>query len=284
VRVIAGVPNAAGTYRTDLLVASLAREHLWLSDAYFVATAAYTQALRAAARDGVDVRLLVPGASDVPAVSPLSRAGYRPLLEAGVRVFEWNGTMMHAKTAVADRLWSRVGSTNLNFASWMTNYELDVAIEDPAFAEKMAAQYERDLAYATEIVLTRSNRVRKTEPRPAPEGDAAGVRRAMAASAGRAAAGAVSVGSTLGAALTNRRTLGPTEGGLLTAVAVAMVGIAIVAALFPRVLAWPIALLAGWLGITWAWKGWKLLRRRGSTEPVREAERPVAPPSGEPRA
>jgi len=66
VRVIAGVPNSAATYRTDLLVASLAREHLWLTDAYFVATSAYTQALRAAARDGVDVRLLVPGASDVP--------------------------------------------------------------------------------------------------------------------------------------------------------------------------------------------------------------------------
>ena len=90
-----------------------------------------------------------------------------------MRVFEWNGTMLHAKTAVADRLWSRVGSTNLNFASWMTNYELDVAIEDPAFADTMAAQYERDLGHATEIVLTRRNRVRKTEPRPAPEGEAA---------------------------------------------------------------------------------------------------------------
>ena len=113
------MPNSAATYRTDLLVASLARDHLWLTDAYFVATSAYTQALRAAARDGVDVRLLVPGASDVPAVSPLSRAGYRALLEAGVRVFEWNGTMLHAKTAVADRRWSRVGSTNLNLVSWI---------------------------------------------------------------------------------------------------------------------------------------------------------------------
>ena len=103
---------------------------------------AYTQALRAAARDGVDVRLLVPGASDIPALSPLSRAGYRPLLEAGVRVFEWNGTMLHAKTAVADGRWSRVGSTNLNLASWMANYELDVAIEDAAFAQAMEAQYE----------------------------------------------------------------------------------------------------------------------------------------------
>lgn len=285
VRVIAGVPNAAGTYRTDLLVASLAREHLWLSDAYFVATAAYTQALRAAARDGVDVRLLVPGASDVPAVSPLSRIGYRPLLEAGVRVFEWNGTMMHAKSAVADRLWSRVGSTNLNIASWMTNYELDVAIEDPVFADAMAAQYERDLGYATEIMLTRRNRVRKAEPVAPPKADGAGARRAMVGSAGRAAAGAVSVGSALGAALTNRRTLGPTEAGVLSFVAVVMVGIALLAAFLPRVVAWPIALLATWFGAAWAWKALMLWRRKPGATPAREAgEHPVAPPRGEPRA
>ena len=261
VRVIAGVPNSASTYRTDLLVASLAREHLWLTDAYFVGTAAYTQALRSAARDGVDVRLLVPGASDVPAVSPLSRAGYRALLEGGVRVFEWNGTMLHAKTAVADSRWSRVGSTNLNLVSWMSNYELDVAIEDRAFSEAMAAQYERDLAQSTEIVLTSRNRVRRTEPRaadPVAEGSA---RRAMSGSAGRAAAGAVSVGSALGAALTNRRTLGPAEAGLLTGVALFTIFTAILSAWFPRILAWPVAVLCGWLGVSWLWKAWTLWRK-----------------------
>lgn len=92
------------------------------------------QALSAAARDGVDVRLLVPGSSDIPIVRALSRAGYRPLLEAGVRVFEWKGSMLHAKTAVADGRWARVGSTNLNIASWIGNRELDVVIEDEAFA------------------------------------------------------------------------------------------------------------------------------------------------------
>jgi len=263
VRVIAGVPNSASTYRTDLLVASLAREHLWLTDAYFVGTSAYTQALCAAARDGVDVRLLVPGASDVPAVSPLSRAGYRALLEAGVRVFEWNGTMLHAKTAVADGRWSRVGSTNLNLVSWMSNYELDVAIEDAAFSAAMAAQYERDLGQSTEIVLTRSNRVRRSEARsPAADPIAEGLaRRAVAGSAGRAAAGAVSVGSALGAALTNRRTLGSAEAGLLTAFAVLTIGIAVLAAWFPRILAWPVAVLCGWLGVSWAWKAFTLWRK-----------------------
>ncbi|MGH8801743.1 MAG: phospholipase D-like domain-containing protein, partial [Casimicrobiaceae bacterium] len=142
VHVIANEPDEAGTFRMDLVVASIARRELWLTDAYFVATSPYMHALCAAARDGVDVRLLVPGASDIPALTPLSRAQYRPLLEGGVRVFEWNGTMLHAKTAVTDHRWSRVGSTNLNFVSWRSNYELDVAIDDHVFSAQMAAQYE----------------------------------------------------------------------------------------------------------------------------------------------
>ena len=284
VRVIAGVPNSASTYRTDLLVASLAREHLWLTDAYFVGTSAYTQALRAAASDGVDVRLLVPGASDVPAVSPLSRAGYRALLEAGVRVFEWNGTMLHAKTAVADRRWSRVGSTNLNLVSWISNYELDVAIEDVAFAEAMANQYEKDLAQATEIVLTSRNRVRRSEPRVPTEAQAAAARRAMSGSAGRAAAGAVSVGSALGAALTNRRTLAPAETGLLTIVAIITICIAIIAAWFPRILAWPVAVLCGWLGVAWAWKAWTLWRKPSTARPGEPPQRGAPAPPSEDRA
>lgn len=75
---------------------------------------------------------MVPGSTDIPILRAISRAGYQPLLKAGVRVFEWNGPMMRAKTAVADGMWARVGSTNLNIASWMGNYELDVAIEDAA--------------------------------------------------------------------------------------------------------------------------------------------------------
>jgi cardiolipin synthase len=265
VRVIAGTPNAGGAYRTDLLVASVAHKRLWLTDAYFVATSAYTQALRAAARDGVDVRLLVPGASDIPALSPLSRAGYRPLLDAGVRVFEWNGTMLHAKTAVADGRWSRVGSTNLNLASWMANYELDVAIEDTAFAQAMEAQYERDLTGSTEVVLTRRNRVRRATPLPGEPESGLHARRAVSGSAGRAVAGAASVGSALGAALTNRRPLGPAEAGLLATMALATLGIAALAFFAPRVLAWPVAVLAAWLGTAWGVKSWQLWRqaRRG---------------------
>lgn len=144
-RLIATQPSTAATYRLDQLIAAMARKTLWLTDAYFVGLAPYVQALVAAARDGVDVRLLVPGSSDIPIVAGMSRSGYRPLLKAGIRVFEWNGSMLHAKTAVADGQWARVGSSNLNIASWLGNRELDVAVEDAGFAGQLAAQYEQDL-------------------------------------------------------------------------------------------------------------------------------------------
>ena len=151
------------------------------------------------------------------------------LLEEGVRVFEWNGTMLHAKTAVADALWSRVGSTNLNLASFLGNYELDVVLEDEAFAEAMAAQFEADLERSTEIVLVAGRRVRRAD-RVEPGEHA---RRAASGSAGRVAAGAVSVGSALGAALTNRRALGPAEAGLLAKMALVALALGAVGALWP---------------------------------------------------
>jgi cardiolipin synthase A/B len=203
-----------------------------------------------------------------------------------VRVFEWAGTMLHAKTAVADRRWSRVGSTNLNLASWMSNYELDVAIEDAAFSEQMATQYEADLGHSTEIVLTRRNRVRRA---PAAEGahDQAAhraSRRAPSGSAGRAAAGAFSVGSALGAALTDRRILGPAEAGLLFLMSAVAGVIGVVGALWPRVLAWPVAVVALWSGLAWVAKGVALRRGRRSgprVERLEDAMHGGAPPAAE---
>jgi cardiolipin synthase len=135
-RVVADVPSKARLLRLDQLIASAARRTLWLTDAYFVGFAPYVQALCSAAQDAVDVRLLVPSTSDIMLIAAFSRAGYRPLLEAGVRIFEWNGSMLHAKTAVADGRWARVGSSNLNPASFVSNYEIDVAMEDVAWPAK----------------------------------------------------------------------------------------------------------------------------------------------------
>jgi cardiolipin synthase len=255
VRVLASQPTIAGMYRLDQMIAAMARDTLWLTDAYFVGVAPYVQALRAAALDGVDVRLLVPGTSDLPLLSQLSRSGYRPLLEAGIRVFEWNGAMLHAKTAVADCRWARVGSTNLNIASWISNYELDVAIEDEGFARCMQDMYEEDLGKATEIVLGDKHRVRPSV-----------MRRPAAGSSGRAsraAAGALRIGNTVGAAFSGRRTLGPAEPGLMFSIALGFLLFTAIALAVPLVITVPLAVLALWIAVTLLVRALRL-RKRGA--------------------
>ena len=253
-RVVASAPAAAGLMRLDQLIASIARLRLWLTDAYFVPVTAYVQALAAAARDGVDVRLLVPGTSDVPLVSPLSRSAYRPLLEAGVRVFEWNGTMLHAKTAVADGRWGRVGSSNLNLASFVGNYELDVAVEDVGFAAAMERQYRDDLELATEIILQQRRRSRR--PVPAEPG-AERPRRAPSGSAGRAAAGAVRFGSTVGTAIMRPGALAYGDRRIMGGAAALLVALAAVWIRWPKMIAWPLAAIALWFAIAFLIRAWR---------------------------
>jgi cardiolipin synthase A/B len=255
-RVVASIPNLAGLYRLDQLIAAVARQTLWLTDAYFVGTTNYVQALRAAALDGVDVRLLVPGSSDIPMLIALSRAGYRPLLEAGVRVFEWNGSMLHAKTAVADGRWARVGSTNLNISSWVGNWELDVAVEDETFAHAMQDMYLDDLTHATEMVLSAKQRILPSgNPRPRTSGD-----RQRSGSTGRVAAGAISVSNTIGAAITNRRVLGPAEAKIMVLASVVLLALATVAMVWPLVLILPLTLFAVWMAIALLIKAYRLHR------------------------
>ncbi|MEZ5290680.1 MAG: phospholipase D-like domain-containing protein [Vicinamibacterales bacterium] len=251
VRVMGGTPSATSMLRLDALVAGMARERLWIADAYFVGLPTYVQALTAAAADGVDVRLLVPGTSDLPLVRSLTRAGYRGLLEGGVRVFEWTGSMMHAKTAVADGLWARVGSTNLNLQSWIGNWELDVAIEDAGVAARMEAMYEADLAASIEVVLG-AHRLHVRRPAEAgPE------TRPSRGAARRAAAGALRLGHTVGAALTDRRTLWAAEAPTLLAGGLVLLTLAGLALWRPAWLAYPAAGLAAWLGLSLAGAAWR---------------------------
>ena len=259
-RVIATQPPSAGVYRLDQLVASLACRTLWLTDAYFVGITPYVQALVAAARDGVDVRMLVPGSSDIRFVANLSRMGYRPLLRAGIRVFEWNGSMLHAKTAVADGQWARVGSSNLNVASWMGNREIDVAVEDTGFAGQLAAQFERDLDGATEIVLAprrnhRQERVRSTLARPPRTGRVGG-------STGRAAAGVLRIANSVGAALSNPRVLGDASSAPLLAGALVLAALAAIGVLWPAWIGWPFAALAAWFSVNLTVRFLRQCRRR----------------------
>jgi cardiolipin synthase A/B len=262
-RVVATEPASAGMLRMDLLVATLAKDRLWLTDAYYAGTTSYVQALRAAAKDGVDVRMLVPSASDIPVLKPLSRAGYRPLLEAGVRVFEWNGTMLHAKTAVADCKWARVGSTNLNIASWFGNRELDVVIEDVSFATQMEEQYQRDLENATEIVLDSRRRL-QVPKRVA--GSTPTMSTSGGGSGGRAAAGAIRLGNAVGAAFTNRRVLEPVEARLMLIVGLLLLALAVLAWFFPGVVTYPIVVLLLWISLALLYRAYRL--KQGHADPL----------------
>jgi len=253
-RIIATQPGVASVYRLDQLIAALARDSIWLTDAYFVGTSSYVQALCAAAADGVDVRLLLPRSGDVPFVRAISRAGYRILLEAGVRIFEWNGPMLHAKTAVADGRWARVGSTNLNIASWLGNWELDVIAEDESFAAEMQAMYLDDLSRATEIVLTS-----KRHPRPiVPRKMRVRPRGAVRGSANWAAKGVLRFGKAVGAAVTSSRVLGPAEASLMLSGGLALAALVVVAILFPRVVAGVLAVTGAWVALTLLVQAWHL--------------------------
>ncbi len=269
-RIVANTPGTTGLFRLDHLIAAAARRTLWLTDAYFAGIPPYVQALRAAARDGVDVRLLVPGTSDIPALRFLSQSGYRPLLETGIRVFEWKGSMLHAKTAVSDCCWARVGSSNLNLASWIGNYELDAVIEDEKFASALEHMYLADLEYSTEIVLrprrhrhaAHSNRrAADDKSRREPVGMSGPV-----GSASRAAAGALRIGHTVGAALSDQRVLEPTEARLLVVVGVLLLGIVTMALCWPLVFAVPLSTLLVWIALALlarAYSLWRMRRARG---------------------
>jgi cardiolipin synthase len=257
-RIVSSEPATASMLRVDQLVAAIARKRLWLTDAYYSGIWPYVQALRAAAKDGVDVRLLVPNATDIPILQPFSRAGYRPLLEAGIRVFEWNGTMLHAKTAVADGRWARVGSTNLNIASWLGNLELDAVIEDAAFAVQMEQLYLRDLGNSTEVIL--SDRRKLSAPgRPQRRSHARG-----SGSTSAVAAGALRIGHAVGAVVIDRRMLGPVEGRLVSVVGLVLCVLSILVFVFPRMVAYPAALLGLWGGLALLWRA---LRLRRSAKP-----------------
>ncbi len=155
VRTIVGKPGRERVYKVLELLAASSVQRLWITDAYMVPPPRLFQAFVDAARDGVDIRMLVPGSSDVALVRNFTRIGYRDLLRAGVRIFEWEGPMLHAKTLVADSCWTRVGTSNLNASSLLGNYELDVLIEDVEFARLMEDQFRRDLSKSAEIIRGR---------------------------------------------------------------------------------------------------------------------------------
>ena len=153
VGIVEGEPLRLRVARALQIQAVSARRSIWIASAYFVPSTFEVEALTGAARDGVDVRVLVPSRSDHPWSMLLTRRFYRRLLMNGVRVWEWDGEMMHAKTSVVDGMWVRVGSTDFNPLGIGFNYELDAVIEDAALGAEAEAMFLADLDRSKEVTL-----------------------------------------------------------------------------------------------------------------------------------
>lgn len=144
--------------RSELYVALMsalehARKRAWLTYGYFVPDERTLHSLRDAAQRGVDVRLVLPGFSDFWAPFHAGRSHYQDLLGAGVRIFERRDALLHAKTAVIDGVWSSVGSTNLDWRSFVHNFEADVLVLDGVFADEMEELFSLDQSASHEVRL-----------------------------------------------------------------------------------------------------------------------------------
>ncbi len=151
VGIVEGEPSRLRVARALQLQSVSAERCIWIASAYFYPSYAEMEALAGAARDGVDVRILVPSKYDHPWVRTLTQRVYRRLLYNGVRIWEWNGVMMHAKTSVVDNRWVRVGSTDFNPLGVAINYELDAVIEDRQLGAEAEEMFRGDLEQSTEI-------------------------------------------------------------------------------------------------------------------------------------
>jgi cardiolipin synthase A/B len=153
VGIIEGEPGRYRVSRAIESVAVTAQRTIWIADAYFTPSGALVEALIGAARDGVDVRVLVPGHGNHGWVLPITRRFYPRLLRNGVRIWEWQGEMMHAKTQVADGRYCRVGSTDFNPLGVAINFELDAVIDDTGIGAQMEAMFTDDLTRSREVRL-----------------------------------------------------------------------------------------------------------------------------------
>jgi len=153
VGIIEGEPGRFRVARALQIQAVSAERSIWIASAYFMPSASEVEALTGAARDGVDVRVLVPSRYDHPWIRLATRYFYRRLLRNGVRIWEWRGEMMHAKTSVVDGRWTRIGSTDYNPLGIAINFELDAVIEDRALGGQAEAMFLEDLEQSKEITI-----------------------------------------------------------------------------------------------------------------------------------
>lgn len=155
VRTIGSTPDDPFSLMYLTLISAIgnAEKQVYLTNAYFVPDPQLVQALTDAVARGVDVRLVLPSHSDAAVVFYAGRAHYAKLLEGGVKIYEREGSVLHSKTALIDGVWSTVGSSNLDWRSFVDNDEIDAVILGRSFAAQMAAMFERDLAKSRQIDL-----------------------------------------------------------------------------------------------------------------------------------
>jgi cardiolipin synthase len=153
VRAIGSTPDEpySQIYVTLLSAIHAAEREIWIANAYFVPDPQLLGALVGAAARGVDVRVIVPSRTDSSLVFHAGRAKYAELLEGGVKLYERQAALLHAKTAVIDGVWSTVGSTNLDWRSFLHNHEVTAVVLGTEFGTTMRESYERDLAASTPI-------------------------------------------------------------------------------------------------------------------------------------
>lgn len=149
--------NVTGAQRRenylDLLVRLLrARQRIWITNAYFVPDGSLLRVLSVVAREGIDVRILVPRFSDVVFIPWVTSAFHFGLLSAGVKIFEYRGSVLHAKTMVIDD-WGLIGSSNLNHRSLLHDLEADIVVTDEGSLTTMSEQFVVDLGRSVEVTL-----------------------------------------------------------------------------------------------------------------------------------
>lgn len=153
VRAIGSSPDHAYSLIHATLVSAIvsAEASVHLTNAYFVPDPQLLGALKDAARRGVDVKLILPSSTDSSLVFHAGRSYYSELLRTGVQIYERRDALLHAKTAVIDGVWSTIGSTNLDWRSFLHNDELNAVILGADFGAQMEALFEKDLAVSERV-------------------------------------------------------------------------------------------------------------------------------------
>ncbi|MBV8518926.1 MAG: cardiolipin synthase [Acidobacteria bacterium] len=157
-QVVKSSPSEGSSAVKLLYIVSIvsATRSIYISNAYFVPDRDTIRALEGAVRRGVDVRVIVPGEStDVPVARHAGRLFYAQLLLRGIRIFEYQPTMMHAKTMVVDGVWTTIGSSNFDDRSFRLNDEVNVNVHDEGVAAQMEQMFFEDLARSEEITPPR---------------------------------------------------------------------------------------------------------------------------------